>query len=401
LAMLPAVTKFDRRRSLCLAVFGGLWLLLSGFVCFAQQSDAESVKILRLTYRKKSVECKSLAEVIREYEDGSLLVQIPDGRLLSLDPEDVISQEPADQPMTPLTADQMIEELKEQLGSDFRFYKTKHYVIAFKTSQIYAEWVGQLFERFYRAFYTDWNNRDIKLDEPRFPLVAILFNDKNSYLEYAHQDIGDSAKAMIGYYNMNTNRMISYDLTGVDGLVPSNEKVSSRAVIERILSQPQAERTVATIVHEASHQLSYNAGLQIRLADNPLWLSEGLAMYFEAPDVLSPQTWKVGILNYHNLRLFLAYLNQRPVDSLQSLVSDDQKFSDPARVAAAYHESWALTYFLMKTRKKEFTQYMKHVAQFEPLAEPNARARLADFEKFFGPLAKLDRDFINYITRQR
>jgi hypothetical protein len=220
-------------------------------------------------------------------------------------------------------------------------------------------------------------------------------------LEYAHEDIGETADAMIGYYNMKTNRMISYDLTGVDGLVPANEKVSSKAVIDRILSQPQAERTVATIVHEASHQLAYNAGLQVRLADNPLWLSEGLAMYFEAPDLLSPQAWKVGIVNYHNLRLFLAYLNQRPADSLPSLVCDDQKFKDPSRVATAYHESWALTFFLMKTRKKEFTQYMKHVGSFEPLAEPNPRARLADFERFFGPLAKLDRDFINYIRRQR
>ena len=30
------------------------------------------------------------------------------------------------------------------------------------------------------------------------------------------------------------------------------------------------ERTVATIIHEATHQLAFNSGLQVRFADNPL-----------------------------------------------------------------------------------------------------------------------------------
>lgn len=387
------------------------WILISLMLClatsdsFGQEANTFSLKnvrpVVQVTYRLKNKQESSLAEVVREFADGSLLLQVPDGRLLSLHTEEILSSEVTSSPMKPMTADELVTELQEELGAEFRFYKTKHFVIAFNTSQIYAEWVGQLFERFYKAFVADWSKRKAKLEEPRFPLVAIVFSNKGSYLEYAHRDIGESASSLIGYYNMNSNRMIMYDLTGVDGMVPANEKVSSQAVINSILSQPQAERTVATIVHEAVHQLAYNSGLQTRLADNPLWLSEGLAMYFEAPDLNSPQGWKIGNVNYYQLRMFLAYLPRRPVDSIQNLISDDNRFKDSESVAAAYSESWALTYFLMKARRKPLTDYMKEISALEPLAEPDPRLRLEMLEKHFGDLQKLDRDFINFVRQLR
>ncbi|HAC89334.1 MAG TPA: hypothetical protein DCF63_01700, partial [Planctomycetaceae bacterium] len=210
-----------------------------------------------------------------------------------------------------MTPAQVIDLLKPELGSDFKYHQTKNYVIAYNTSDIYAQWIGQLFERLYRGFNNYWNTRRVRLTKPRFPLVAVVFSDKQSYLMHAKRDIGDSASSMIGYYNMNTNRMFMYDLTGVDGLVPASQKVTSQAVINQILSRPEAERTVATIVHEAVHQLAFNSGLQVRLADNPLWLSEGLAMFFEAPDLQSPQGWKIGNVNYHNFYLLAVYLPTR------------------------------------------------------------------------------------------
>lgn len=360
-------------------------------------SDQNQLPCLQVTFNHNGKQESSLAEVVRKFADESLLLRVPDGRLLSLHPEEIVSQESVPTSLTPLSQDEVIELLKVELGAEFRYASTKHFVIAFNTSQIYAEWVGKLFERFYSAFAADWSKRGIKLDSPRFPLVAIVFSNKASYLEFAHRDIGESASSLIGYYNMNSNRMISYDLTGIDGMVPANERVSSQVVLNSILSQPQAERTVATIVHEAVHQLAYNSGLQTRLADNPLWLSEGLAMYFEAPDLRSPQGWKIGNVNYYNFRLFLAGLNTRQAGSLQKLISDDQRFKDSASVAAAYHESWALTYFLMKTRRKPFTEYMKEISGLVPLGESDPRARIAMFEKHFGELGKLEREFLNYV----
>ena len=63
---------------------------------------------------------------------------------------------------------------------------------------------------------------------------------------------------------------------------------------------------MATIVHEATHQIAFNSGLHVRFADNPLWLTEGMAMYFEGPDPDGGYDWKaIGELNRPRYDRFL------------------------------------------------------------------------------------------------
>jgi hypothetical protein len=345
---------------------------------------------------------KVLGEVLLRYEDASMLLLTEDGQLWTLKTDDILSVTPSTRPMQPLSSDQIYERFKGQLPSGFGIYKTKNYVLIYNTSDIYVKWVAELFERLHRNFYNYWKSKGFKLSEPRFPLVAVVFSNKASYMSYAQREIGDTAEAMIGYYNMKTNRMVTYDLTGVDGLVPSGTRVSSDAVIRHILSQPQAERTVATIVHEASHQLAYNSGLQVRLADNPLWLSEGLAMFFETPDASSSKGWGgVGKVNTHNLRLFAQYVPNRPADSLLTLISSDKRLREAATAGQAYPESWALTYFLLNAKSKQFIAYLKELAQQPPLGEVTPRERIELFKRHFGEdLEVLDRELMNFYRRR-
>ena len=49
-----------------------------------------------------------------------------------------------------------------------------------------------------------------------------------------------------------------------------------------------------TVIHEATHQIAFNCGLHTRYADNPLWLTEGMALYFETPDLRSRSGWRTG-----------------------------------------------------------------------------------------------------------
>jgi hypothetical protein len=188
-------------------------------------------------------------------------------------------------------------------------------------------------------------------------------------------------------------------MTGVDGLVPAGTNISNSRVIQQILSRPQAERTVATIVHEAVHQLAFNSGLQTRLADNPLWLSEGIAMFFESPDGNDSKGWgTIGKVNQHNLRLFAQNFHKRSPDSLLSLITDDDRLRKSTTAAAAYPESWALTYFLMRTKSKEFTSYLQELSELPPLEEVEDRKRIETFKKHFGDdLDQLDAAFLAYI----
>jgi hypothetical protein len=370
-------------------------------VVWSQNVAGEGPPVRAITFKDELEQRTVIGEVLKQYVDGSTLMLAPDGGLLTLGGEQIAVNVPSDVPM-PIASDaEIIQSLKTVIGEDFQFLRTRNYLIAYDTNIAYAEWVGQLFERLKRGFYNYWHARRVTLREPRFPLVAIVFSSKAGYLAYGEREIGASAQSMYGYYNLNSNRVVTYDLTGVDGLVSRGERVHTQAMVNQILSRPQAERTVATIVHEAVHQLSFNSGLQVRLADNPIWLSEGLAMFFEAPDFTSPQGWSIGNVNYHNLRLFRAYLPRRPDDSLESLLRDDQRFKDGAKVIDAYPESWALTYFLIKTKGRQFSAFLNEIAALEPLGEVTAAERLELFEKHFGDLQKLNKAFVSYILSLR
>ena len=364
--------------------------------------DPAAIPTENVVFKHKSGQTTSVGEIIVEAEDGGMLLLTPDGQLWTLQPADILSRSASTEPMQAQSSEEIYAKFKLQVTDGFKVHKTAHYVIIYNTSEVYAQWVGEMYEGLYRKFHNFWKSKKIELEEPRFPLVAIVFNTKEAYLAYAEREIGQTAKALIGYYNMETNRVISFDLTGVAGLAGGG-RLNSAQLINQAFSQPGAERTLATNVHEAVHQLSFNAGLQIRLSDSPLWFSEGMAMFFETPDTKSARGGAtVGQINYYNLRWFANYLPQRPADSLTTLITDDSRLKNAATAKDAYSESWALTYFLLKTKSKQYVAYLEDLRNLAPLVDTPPRDRIAMFKRHFGDdLQELDKEFINYIRRQR
>ena len=208
--------------------------------------------------------------------------------------------------------------------------------------------------------------KDLKITEPEFPLVAIVFADRPSYLKHAQAELGDAAGSIIGYFSLRTNRMTMYDLSGASQW--SNGRRGTTAQINQILARPEAERTIATVVHEATHQIAYNCGVHARFGDCPLWFCEGIAVFFETPDLSSSKGWRtIGAVNGMRLPQFYDYLGRRPDDSLATLVSKDDRFRDPDRALDAYAEAWALTYFLIRQRGKQYIDYVKKIGEKRPL----------------------------------
>jgi len=104
----------------------------------------------------------------------------------------------------------------EELPAGFTVHRTKRYVVCYNTSRAYAQWCGSLFERLYMAFTNYWTKKDLELSEPEFPLVAIVFGDKRSYTDFAKREVGDAAGKIVAYFSLQSNRMVMYDLTGVE-----------------------------------------------------------------------------------------------------------------------------------------------------------------------------------------
>lgn len=314
--------------------------------------------------------------VMVEAQDGGLMLQSDDGRIWMIQPDQIIKRESDDQPLEPLSADDMAKRMQEELPGGFSVYRTAHYVIAHNTTDDYVKQVGLLFELLHKGFYAYWRNQGWRLPEPEFPLVALVFADHDDFLKHATAEVGQTANVVIGYYHLSSNRMTTFNM-------------------------PNLERNVATIIHEATHQLAYNCGLQQRFADNPMWVSEGLAMFFESPDFKSASRWRgIGHVNLVNLKRWREFQPSRPADSLVTLLSDDQRFRSPDTAGNAYAESWALTYYLLRTHREEYVKYLQKLSQGKPMVEMSARERLGLFEDIFGEsVADIDKALVHYMRR--
>lgn len=336
-------------------------------------------------------------------EDGGMLLISPDGTLWTAPPEDVINHEHDDEPMHALTADEMGRQLLGEMPGGFEIHATQHFVICHNTSRAYAQWCGALFERLYKGFDNFWSRRGFDLRGPEFPLAALVFADQKSYADYTQREVVGGAGSIIGCYSLRSNRMMMYDLTGMAGLRRPGDRRNNLAQIEQMLSRPEAGRTVATVVHEATHQIACNRGLHTRYADVPLWFSEGLAMYFETPDLNNAKGWRtIGAVNESRLSSFRDYLNRsRPADSLATLLSSDERCRDPKQRNDAYAEAWALHYFLVRQRPKQYLAYVKLLSEKQPLMMDDAAERLREFRQCFGDIGALDAEFVRQMLKLR
>lgn len=354
-----------------------------------------------LTLVVKGQERQLEGDILIEAQDKSLYFRENTGRIWFVKPDQIKAKVDVEEPCKPISKKELGKRLLRELPEGFRVFETKHYVIAYQNEYAYARWLGGLYEgRLYRSFNLFWDKRKkFDLEKPIYPLVAIVFGSKAEYDRYKERELGPGQE-MVAYYNVQNNRVAMYDLTV--GNLPAGQKLNDRR-IEQVLQNPAAINMVATMIHEGTHQLLFNRGVQTRFADCPLWINEGLAMYFEAPDLTSQRGWqKPGLIFRQRLVRFVDFAKRRPVNSLETLISEDDRLRDEDTALDAYAEAWALNHFLLNRRSDEYVDYLRHMSAKAPLEVDGAETRLKEFKKFFGDdLQELDKEFLNYISRMR
>jgi hypothetical protein len=348
-----------------------------------------------------------VGELVAETPKYGLLILDAEGQLIPLPPSAIDGGHPElaianiremDGNLIPCPTGELVERVKGLMPQGTKSLATDHFLVCYNTTDVYARWNANLYERMYNGMRRFWKEKGIDLREPRFPMVALIFGSQDEYLEYAKRDF-QGAEHTFGYYTQTTNRLATFDLTGIEGMIPPGTKIQREELITEILSRPEAERQVATILHEACHQIAFNTGLQKRLGDYPLWVSEGMATFFESPDFSSSSGWggtgKVNRFNLSNLRQYAA---QRPSDALAQLIIRDDLLRKGDTAKSAYAESWGWTFFLIKRRPKQYVEYLR-LLEARPLGQPaDAKQRLTDFRKCFGEdLEKLNREFVRFI----
>jgi hypothetical protein len=362
----------------------------------AKALPCEKVDFIR-DGRDKTVE----GRIVIEAGDGGVLMESADGMLWTIERSELQHRTKLETPFKPLTQAEMSEKLISELPGGFRSYTTAHYVVIHNTSRTYAQWASSLLERLYKAFTNYWEGQGIEIHEPEFPLPVFLFSSRQEYEQASRDDLPNGTGNIIGFYSLRSNRVNMFDLTGLEAVRAANSHGSIRE-INTLLSQPAAVPLVATVVHEATHQIAFNCGLQQRYADIPLWLCEGMAVYFEAPDLASTRGWRgIGRVNYPRLETFQRNISNWNEDTLEVMLRDSQRFRNPRTAVDAYADAWALNFYLIKYEPKAYTEYLKALAAKPPLVEDTREERLEEFRKHFGDLRKLEQDFLKQMGRMK
>jgi len=395
--------RFGHRRSLSEFPAGSspawIWticllgLSLAGSHGAAPESDKPSSRVA-VELREGGV---ATGRIVVEAEDGGILLEHDDGHYEIFQPERLAGRPPRPaQTAEPDTPQALGRRILTGLPAGFELLVTKHYVVCFDTSRDYAKWCAAVFERLHDAFGTFWTRAGLEVHDPPRPLVVVIFADRQRYEAHAAADLGGAASRVAGYYDMMSNRVTTYDLTGSDALAAARPRGAGAAGLA-ILASPAAAGLVSTLVHEATHQLAFNGGLHQRLAPVPLWVSEGVATAFETPDLEAARGWAgIGEVNRPRLERFLA--GQRP-GMIASIIADDELFRGPDTALDAYATAWALTHHLMHGRKADFAAYLRRLATKRALGDDSPDVRREEFRAAFGEPAAVEQQVFKMAAR--
>lgn len=307
----------------------------------------------------------------------------------------------------PVSPSVLGDQLQREFGRDYEVAKTRDYVVVAPRGK--AREYANLFDRTRRTFVLYFRVRGFQIPDPEFPLVAIVFATRGEFDEHC-RGLGVQSNGFAGFYVGSTNHVVSYE---IDRRSAARGTTTRGVESQAHLPRPNGDEDPGTqifgsidsategiLIHEATHQLGYNCGLHARLGWNPKWTVEGLATVFEAPGIRESARGRSrnDRVNPQRLRDFREFAkSRRGKDSIANLVSSDQRLR--TAVSDFYAESWALTFFLVETRPREYAAYQRTIAARNPFRRYSSEERLSDFRDAFGDnLAILDAQFLRFMS---
>jgi len=333
---------------------------------------------------------------------GRYLFEDEFGELRSFDAADVLSVEPAPNVALEEVRKSISKKLLEEFGNEFAVKSTEHYLFVYDVSEGYVDWCARLFESLEDGFRRFAAKNELELKERVEPMIVVVFATKSEFVRYAAQETA-GADGIAAYYNMQTNRVVLYDLSETEGTQYASSR-RRRELLEtrEFLSRPNAAFNTATIVHEATHQIAFNRGLFLRFGPIALWSVEGLSLLFETPNGKASQGgWGYRAsfpTNERQLAFFKNFANTtRQKDPIRDLIRQSAFHND---LQGSYSTSWALFYYLYKKQPKDLAKYLTEVASKPPCVVYTPEERVADFEKYFGDdWEKLTKNLLRFVKR--
>lgn len=344
-----------------------------------------------------------------------------DGRLTKLDIEKISKIEVASPAFRAHTGAELRDLVRREYGKDFDVVASGNYVICAPPLQ--AARYAELFDGMYRTVHLYFSRRGFRLQEPEFPLVAVVFPNRAAFAKQCERDGVRSGAGLLGYYHPDTNRVVLFDPGEATQPAKKSTSIPDSPLAQKNLfaanrdaglvdlhddrmfgRQPAGEIEAdlqATIVHEATHQVAFNIGLHSRVGKNPRWVVEGLATALEVPSMYdnSAADSQKERMNRDRYVWFMNFASaRRKPNSIADFVATDRLFQ--TSILDGYAQGWALTFFLLETRPSKYAAYLRVIAARDPLAEYPPEERLADFCSIFGrKIEQFDAEFLRFFER--
>jgi hypothetical protein len=340
---------------------GGIWFGLIGIVlslCPPVAGDAFTVR--EDDGNKVTVEARLVGE-----GQGVMALERTDGRIEVVPLAQILKREAGPDP-EPISPSEMITRLTAKFGAEkFRATAEPPYVVGLVLSEPLPKNLenkaavclkkGAAFMKTVERIFLDFvNDLKIEIEKPRFPLVLLIFETDDDFIEFTAEETGGrglSAGAILGYYNGLSNRLV----------IRMSEC-----------------HTFETPLHEAIHQQVFNRGLLQRLSPAPVWFNEGIATGFEGNgDKINGGPFRVSS-RYARVAMRAKAVNW------DDIVADDKAFRGDVLAGEAYAHAWSIHWFLVTKYRKQYIEYLKRLSQKRTLQVDDKETRIDDFERIFG-----------------
>lgn len=325
--------------------------------------------------------------------------------------------------------DPTTDDVAELLGDRFGRQTSRHFIIFSDADPARSRAKAALVDRTHHQLRRCMRHMSIATHDPDRQLIGILFQRHAEYQRFAarHDRIHDAWIG--GYYANRNNWIVFYDdadapairdamnsleeaRSQVDALrdrsfeaaragrsnIATDYRTRAEALDRRLqheedrLRSVVADSSVEKTIHEATHLLAYNTGVQSRYHEYPFWFTEGLATNFETATpsgAFGPDVDHVS--RREEFEAFRRGNQLMPLRRFVTLTHVDHE--DHADVM--YHEAYALFSYLYRHRRSELAEYIRAVPDLQP-GRFSAAEQLAIFERHFGPAEQLEATWLRY-----
>tara|TARA_R110002072_G_scaffold303099_1_gene493350 strand:+ start:19076 stop:20350 length:1275 start_codon:yes stop_codon:yes gene_type:complete len=380
---------------------------------------------------------------IAERGQGWCTLYDREGKMHTIDLSKVTRFKKVSSTFAPHSFQTLRTKLLREFGSDSEVATTRHYVVCAPEGR--AKSYCEVFEKTWRRFHMYFSIRGFELSDPEFPMIAVVLKDRKSFLDYARRENAKVNSSILGYYWSTHNRVIMFEDQKSQASILNHEAATSERLLAAAFQEAGCDGFFGeraqledaawgwafqnsgtesqfghshglddvasraginsdlreTMIHEATHQLGYNLGLHNRTGRNPKWVVEGLATVFETPGMeefamdrdvrkrLNPG-WHYGLQKFIK--------EGRPAGFLEKFIRDDETFS--TQMSNAYAQAWALSFWLIETRPREYARFLQKMASPEVTRQLAPEARVKLFKESFGDnLILLDAEMLRYYAR--